>query len=125
MAKPTILLVSLLVLAGCASVTLPRVEAKRVRLQLTGEHSAGATVLVFDGDDHIDYTPDVHGRVDIQLPGRPQRTYALVLGVVPVWTSPRVMLEVWADGKRQRRLSQSQVLDLPTDAAGRRVLELP
>lgn len=125
MSRPIALLASFVILAGCASVTLPRIEAKRVDLQLTGDHAAGATVLVLDGDNHIDYTPDAHGRVEVQLPGRPQRTYGLVLGVVPVWSSPRVMVEVWADGKRLRRLSQSQVLDLPTDDAGRRLLEVP
>lgn len=125
MLRPIALLASLLILASCASVTLPRIEAKRVSLQLTGDQAAIATVSVVEGNSHVDYSPDAHGRVEVQLPGRPRRTYALVLGVVPVWTSSRVMVEIQANGKQLRRLSQSQVLDLPTDAAGRRVIELP
>lgn len=118
-------LIILLLASGCASVTLPRVEGERVTLQLQGRRARAATVTVVDGDNRVDYTPDSRGRVTLQLPGRPQRSYALVLGIVPMWTSPPVMIEVWAGDTRLRRLSQGQVLDLPRNAAGRRVLGLP
>jgi ABC-type Fe3+-hydroxamate transport system substrate-binding protein len=118
-------LIILLLTSGCASVTLPRVEGAQVTLQLQGRQARAATVTVVDGDNRIDYTPDANGRVTVQLPGRPRRSYALLLGMVPVSTSPHVMIEVWAGGERLRRLSQGQVLDLPRNDAGRRVLGLP
>jgi len=114
-----------LVLASCTSVTLPRIEASRVTLHLLGDPAEGFSVTVVDGRRRFRYSPDAQGHLELQLPGRPQRTYALVLGVVPVWSSGPVFVEFYDGDKRVRKLSQKQILELPKDDAGEIVVELP
>ena len=123
-ARLTPLLFALL-LASCTSVTLPRIEASQVTLRLLGEPVDEFSVTVVDGRQRFRHSPDAQGHVELQLPGRPQRTYALVLGVVPVWSSGPVFVEFYDGDKRVRKLSQKQILELPRDDAGEIVVRLP
>lgn len=94
-------------------------------LQLLGDPVDGYSVTVVDGKHRLQYSPDPQGRVELELPGRPQRTYALVLGVVPVWSSGPVLVEIYDGSRRIRRLTQQQLLELPRDDAGRVPVRLP
>lgn len=94
-------------------------------LQLLGDPADGYSVTVVDGKHRLQYSPDPQGRVELELPGRPQRTYALVLGVVPVWSSGPVLVEIYDGSRRIRRLTQQQLLELPRDDAGRVPVRLP